>query len=57
MTLFGKTIETQKFYVVEVVNGNEIRVTRNFTFLADADAALSRMKKGDPAGNYVVKTV
>lgn len=57
MTLFGKTIETQKFYVVEVVNGNEIRVTRNFNFLADADAALSRMKKGDPAGNYVVKTV
>ena len=57
MTLFGKSIETSKFYVVEVVAGKEIRVTRNFTFLADAESALSRMKKGDPAGNYVVKTV
>lgn len=52
MTLFGKTLETQKFYVVEIHNGKEIRITANFAFLADAEAAVRRM----PKGNYKIKT-
>lgn len=52
MKLFGIIIETRKFFVVEVINGKEIRVTTDFAFLADAEAAVRRM--GD--GNYVIKT-
>ena len=52
MTLFGKNIETQKFYVVEIHNGKEIRITANFAFLADAETAMKRM----PKGSYKIKT-
>ena len=52
MKLFGIVIETRKFFVVEVVNGKEFRVTTDFQFLADAEAAVRRM----PNGNYVIKT-
>ncbi len=52
MKLFNITIETRKFFVAEVVNGKEIRVTTDFAFLADAEAAVRRM----PNGNYVIKT-
>ena len=52
MKLFGKEIVTGNYYVAEVVDGQEIRVTGNFPFKADADTAASRMKDGV----YVVKT-
>ena len=45
-------LSTTKFYVAEVVNGKEFRVTANFAFKADAESAMKRMIKGD----YVVKT-
>lgn len=52
MKLFGIALETRKFYIAEVINGKEIRITTDFTFLADAESALRRM----PRDNYVIKT-
>ncbi len=46
------TLNLDSYYVAEIINGKEIRVTTDFAFLADAEAAVHRM----PSGNYVIKT-
>ena len=45
-------MELNSYYVAEIVDGKEFRVTANFQFLADAEAAMRRM----PKGKYIIKT-
>ena len=47
-----EAMKLNSYYVAEIVNGKEFRVTTDFQFLADAEAAVRRM----PNGNYVIKT-
>ena len=47
-------IVTVNYFVAEIVNGVSIRVTPNFMFLGDAEAALRRMPKD---GTFVIKEV
>lgn len=46
------TLNIDSYYVAEVINGKEFRVTADFQLLADAETAMRRM----PKGNYVIKT-
>ena len=46
MTLFNINIVTRRFYVAEIVGNRKIRVTQDFDWLADAEAAKSRMRGG-----------
>lgn len=47
-----EAMKLNSYYVAEIINGKEIRVTTDFQFLADAETAMQRM----PEGNYVIKT-